>query len=720
RSRFQVAAGQWGRIPSGAGQRGGFRVALANGRPNFPSGVGQRGGIPSGVVVRGGGFRVGVGQRGRFRVALVQQEADSEWRWVRGADSEWALLVSRGADSECVGQEGRIPKWRWSRADSKWRWSKGADSEWRWSKGRDSSGVVKRGGFRVAFVASQRCSVAARVCLAEEQKHGSDQAAQQAASSSSEDSSAVIRAQSPQSPAGPASSRACLQAPPLFRIEALMKLRQQPQAAEEAEVDGQVGDAAGCWPAPVKLSAAAAAAAEPLALSAGEIAELRMFPVGLLGALPLSRASLGPPGRGRLSLSLNAYHRSAWTVAGPRRSRGAARLLAFPHPDGLPFTGEPADAAGPRLWLNSMHKYQARIHLMRLPSPVTAGPRFGGDEEPAGRVSRGASGSSLLPETVFIAVTAYQNQLGGLQVAGHQLLWPGRGPQNPGVLHQVKQQGDVGDPLLLGGHAGVKVQRHEVASSRPSRMIRFTPSAKSLARSVTSMFKQAKLLLMNSMRWRSSRPTRSGFARRCRPACRARRRPGRNTSSGPVTRSLAGGCTAGRRLASVPPAPGTVTRPGSLMGALRVGRIRMAEGRDGHRSLSNGGPSLPAVNLLGPVHIGRPAKHKFVPVAAKTLSSRWRWRGRMGTSRSHHVRFEQPCVGTSRRIISCNTWPLARRDSSPETGTTMRSATRTRALSQSFSTARSVLGLELPSSSVSRRLIVMAFRPSCSRTAGGC
>ncbi|XP_023211567.1 T-box transcription factor TBX20-like [Centruroides sculpturatus] len=54
--------------------------------------------------------------------------------------------------------------------------------------------------------------------------------------------------------------------------------------------------------------------------------------------------------------------------------------------------------------LNSMHKYQPRIHLIRLRSDSSSPPLITDLEAELYR-------TYIFPETVFTAVTAYQNQL---------------------------------------------------------------------------------------------------------------------------------------------------------------------------------------------------------------------------------------------------------------------------------------------------------------------
>uniref|UniRef100_A0A1I8IZ35 T-box domain-containing protein n=1 Tax=Macrostomum lignano TaxID=282301 RepID=A0A1I8IZ35_9PLAT len=119
-----------------------------------------------------------------------------------------------------------------------------------------------------------------------------------------------------------------------------------------------------------------------------------------------------------------AYHRSAWMVAGKGDPELPQRL--YIHPDS-PFTGDQLMKQTVSfeklkltnnvldkhyIVLNSMHKYQPRVHLLRVGQATGAGLNPG-----SGHVSNFAALQSLdqkkfqFPETVFIAVTAYQNQL---------------------------------------------------------------------------------------------------------------------------------------------------------------------------------------------------------------------------------------------------------------------------------------------------------------------
>ncbi|VVC33156.1 Transcription factor, T-box,p53-like transcription factor, DNA-binding,Transcription factor, T- [Cinara cedri] len=114
-----------------------------------------------------------------------------------------------------------------------------------------------------------------------------------------------------------------------------------------------------------------------------------------------------------------AYHRSSWLVAGKADPPAPHRL--YTHPDS-PFTGDQLrkqvvsfekvkltnnemDKHG-HLVLNSMHKYQPRIHLVKRngESTVAAGHSVMDLEAEEYK-------TFVYPETTFTAVTAYQNQL---------------------------------------------------------------------------------------------------------------------------------------------------------------------------------------------------------------------------------------------------------------------------------------------------------------------
>ncbi|XP_036327898.1 T-box protein H15-like isoform X2 [Rhagoletis pomonella] len=112
-----------------------------------------------------------------------------------------------------------------------------------------------------------------------------------------------------------------------------------------------------------------------------------------------------------------AYHRSSWLVAGKADPPPPARL--YPHPDcpisvealrkqvvsfeKVKLTNNEMDKNG-QIVLNSMHRYQPRIHLVRLAHgqniPHTPKELQELDHK-----------TYVFPETVFTAVTAYQNQL---------------------------------------------------------------------------------------------------------------------------------------------------------------------------------------------------------------------------------------------------------------------------------------------------------------------
>ncbi|CAH1108984.1 unnamed protein product [Psylliodes chrysocephalus] len=110
-----------------------------------------------------------------------------------------------------------------------------------------------------------------------------------------------------------------------------------------------------------------------------------------------------------------AYHRSSWLVAGKADPPAPCRICS--HPDS-PFSGEQLrkqvvsfekikltnnemDKHG-HLVLNSMHKYQPRIHLVKRGEGVTG---------PVTDLENEEYKTFIFPETIFTAVTAYQNQL---------------------------------------------------------------------------------------------------------------------------------------------------------------------------------------------------------------------------------------------------------------------------------------------------------------------
>ncbi|XP_037977272.2 T-box transcription factor TBX20 isoform X1 [Plutella xylostella] len=111
-----------------------------------------------------------------------------------------------------------------------------------------------------------------------------------------------------------------------------------------------------------------------------------------------------------------AYHRSSWLVAGKADPPAPARL--YPHPDSpfsadqlrkqvvsfekVKLTNNEMDKNG-QLVLNSMHKYQPRIHLVLR--------REGAINAPITDLEQEEFKTFIFPECVFTAVTAYQNQL---------------------------------------------------------------------------------------------------------------------------------------------------------------------------------------------------------------------------------------------------------------------------------------------------------------------
>ncbi|KFB41748.1 AGAP008569-PA-like protein [Anopheles sinensis] len=112
-----------------------------------------------------------------------------------------------------------------------------------------------------------------------------------------------------------------------------------------------------------------------------------------------------------------AYHRSSWLVAGKADPPPPARLYAHPDtpigPEALrkqvisfekvKLTNNEMDKNG-QIVLNSMHRYQPRIHLVRLGhgQNLPTSPK---------ELQEVDHKTFVFPETVFTAVTAYQNQL---------------------------------------------------------------------------------------------------------------------------------------------------------------------------------------------------------------------------------------------------------------------------------------------------------------------
>ncbi|KAH8324424.1 hypothetical protein KR074_007081 [Drosophila pseudoananassae] len=112
-----------------------------------------------------------------------------------------------------------------------------------------------------------------------------------------------------------------------------------------------------------------------------------------------------------------AYHRSSWLVAGKADPPPPARIYAHPDspisPEALrkqvvsfekvKLTNNEMDKSG-QVVLNSMHRYQPRIHLVRL----SHGQSIPGNPKELQDMDHK---TFVFPETVFTAVTAYQNQL---------------------------------------------------------------------------------------------------------------------------------------------------------------------------------------------------------------------------------------------------------------------------------------------------------------------
>ena len=112
-----------------------------------------------------------------------------------------------------------------------------------------------------------------------------------------------------------------------------------------------------------------------------------------------------------------AYHRSSWLVAGKADPPSQTRL--YTHPD-TPYTGDQLRKQvvsfekvkltnnemdkGGHIVLNSMHRYQPRVHLILRHDPSSC-------NIPVTDLESELHRTFVFPETIFTAVTAYQNQL---------------------------------------------------------------------------------------------------------------------------------------------------------------------------------------------------------------------------------------------------------------------------------------------------------------------
>uniref|UniRef100_A0A6G1S9V6 T-box transcription factor TBX20 n=1 Tax=Aceria tosichella TaxID=561515 RepID=A0A6G1S9V6_9ACAR len=180
----------------------------------------------------------------------------------------------------------------------------------------------------------------------------------------------------------------------------------------------------------------------------------RMFPV-----LKVQFHNLDPNARYAVAMDIvaldnkryrYAYHKSCWQVAG-KADPPPSNPRLYPHPDS-PFNGDllsrqvisfekvkltnnEMDKSG-HIILNSMHKYQPRVHLMEIKPTLVNQPPTTQQQQINGKLNHSSSRYSshhqqqanscqpqqpppaegdyrtfVFPETVFTAVTAYQNQL---------------------------------------------------------------------------------------------------------------------------------------------------------------------------------------------------------------------------------------------------------------------------------------------------------------------
>uniref|UniRef100_A0A8C2QMZ8 T-box transcription factor TBX20 n=18 Tax=Amniota TaxID=32524 RepID=A0A8C2QMZ8_CRIGR len=175
-----------------------------------------------------------------------------------------------------------------------------------------------------------------------------------------------------------------------------------------------------------------------------------------------------------------AYHRSSWLVAGKADPPLPARL--YVHPDS-PFTGEQLlkqmvsfekvkltnnelDQHG-HIILNSMHKYQPRVHIIKKKDHTASLLNLKSEE----------FRTFIFPETVFTAVTAYQNQL----VSGSFAGFPGT--QNRSSFGMTECQESVESLIQKHSYARSPIRTYgeedvlgEESQTTPNRGSAFTTS----------------------------------------------------------------------------------------------------------------------------------------------------------------------------------------------------------------------------------------------------
>nr|VZI35831.1 unnamed protein product [Spirometra erinaceieuropaei] len=161
-----------------------------------------------------------------------------------------------------------------------------------------------------------------------------------------------------------------------------------------------------------------------------------------------------------------AYHRSSWLVAG--KADPDVQQRCYVHPD-APFLGEQLSKQAVSfeklkltnnvmdkhgyIILNSMHKYQPRIHLIKRSAvePFMATP-----PQSLSSIRSDEIKTFEFPETVFIAVTAYQNQLRAQDNTSFSSSPSPSSPSLVGLLHSPvtgvgSRPGHRADPSQLPG-----------------------------------------------------------------------------------------------------------------------------------------------------------------------------------------------------------------------------------------------------------------------------
>ncbi|MBN3285909.1 TBX20 factor, partial [Polyodon spathula] len=175
-----------------------------------------------------------------------------------------------------------------------------------------------------------------------------------------------------------------------------------------------------------------------------------------------------------------AYHRSSWLVAGKADPPLPARI--YVHPDS-PFTGEQLlkqmvsfekvkltnnelDQHG-HIILNSMHKYQPRVHIIKKKDHTASLLNLKSEE----------FRTFIFTETVFTAVTAYQNQLiTKLKIDSNPFAKGFRDSSRLTDIERINQSGLFRQVIVLCKWPVIEVQSGDESHTMHSRSSAFTAS----------------------------------------------------------------------------------------------------------------------------------------------------------------------------------------------------------------------------------------------------